>query len=540
LISDGLTLGAGGATFDFPAGMFQWTQGDIVGGTLTNAGTITTVDGAYVKAFLNGTLNNAGTFIQAGDSSTNLQFISSTINNSGTILQTGSEALFLSSDTALNNEAGGLIDLQSDPGISSSMDSAIVNAGTFRKSAGISSIVSCPFNNAASAVIDVRSGTLTLAAGGTSSGGNFTFANGATLKLNFGGWTSNYTGTYTGSGNGTVQLSSPYGTLTVGSGGATFNFPAGMFQWTDGTINGGPLTNTGTITLPGTGFPNLSTTVNNAGTIVETGSYSLYLSNGTVNNLAGGLYDLQSDAGMYANGGGGQVNNFGTFQKSGGTGTSDLWPGVAFTNNNQVLARQGTLRFSNYTQTAGDTRLQGGALASSTVDPLSFVGGYLDGSGDVFADVVNAGTVSPGGDGVAGQLTIHGNYTQTAAGTLQIDIGGYGQGTTYDLLAVTGQATLDGTLNVRLINAFMPNNGDPFQVLKFGSRSGDFATENLDEGNGLTFVPVYDATSLTLVAQTSGSTAVPPLVLKLALGTALSEPISQFGFDADPSHLTSY
>ena len=81
---------------------------------------------------------------------------------------------------------------------------------------------------------------------------------------------------------------------------------------------------------------------------------------------------------------------------------------------------------------------------------------------------------------------IRGNYTQTARGTLNIEIGGTMPGTGYDQLVVTGQVTLDGTLNVSLLGGFAPNIDDAFRVLLFGSGSGDFATKNgLDLGNGI-------------------------------------------------------
>ena len=51
-------------------------------------------------------------------------------------------------------------------------------------------------------------------------------------------------------------------------------------------------------------------------------------------------------------------------------------------------------------------------------------------------------------------------------------------GTQYDQLRVGGSATLDGTLNVSLANGFTPADLDSFQVLTFGSRSGDFAVKN--------------------------------------------------------------
>jgi hypothetical protein len=53
-----------------------------------------------------------------------------------------------------------------------------------------------------------------------------------------------------------------------------------------------------------------------------------------------------------------------------------------------------------------------------------------------------------------GILTIVGDYTQTSGGVLVVEIGGLNPGTDFDQLNITGQATLDGTLTVNLINGF--------------------------------------------------------------------------------------
>jgi hypothetical protein len=51
-----------------------------------------------------------------------------------------------------------------------------------------------------------------------------------------------------------------------------------------------------------------------------------------------------------------------------------------------------------------------------------------------------------------------------------------------------------------LINGFVPNPGDSFQIMTFGSRNGTFSTINgLDIGGGHSFQVNLTATSLTLV-----------------------------------------
>ena len=79
-----------------------------------------------------------------------------------------------------------------------------------------------------------------------------------------------------------------------------------------------------------------------------------------------------------------------------------------------------------------------------------------------------------------------------------INIGGTAT-SQFGRLTVSGATTLDGTLNLALVNGFSPAIGNSFQVMTFGSRTGQFATINGTAlGNGKQFSPAYSATSLTL------------------------------------------
>ena len=75
-----------------------------------------------------------------------------------------------------------------------------------------------------------------------------------------------------------------------------------------------------------------------------------------------------------------------------------------------------------------------------------------------------------------GALTISGNYAQSAGGSLFLEIGGLTAGTEFDRLLIGGSATLAGTLNLSLVNGFVPNLGATFPVLTFASRTGTFTT----------------------------------------------------------------
>ena len=66
-------------------------------------------------------------------------------------------------------------------------------------------------------------------------------------------------------------------------------------------------------------------------------------------------------------------------------------------------------------------------------------------------------------------------------------------------MAVTGAASLAGTLEINLTGGFDPAVGETFTVMTFGSRSGDFtAMTGLDIGGGKVLQPTFEATSLVL------------------------------------------
>src|SRR5262249_43610959 len=156
--------------------------------------------------------------------------------------------------------------------------------------------------------------------GGTDTGGNFTAGAGAALK--FSGAGRSATGSFVGSGLGSVQLNT---NLAVGAAGATFNFTGNLFQWAGGSIDGGSkgLINAGTITITGNAC-SLIGILNNAGTITQTGGDLQVFNDGghgaVLTNLAGGLYEFLSGGGI-VNGPGDNgtphlVKNLGVIRKS--------------------------------------------------------------------------------------------------------------------------------------------------------------------------------------------------------------------------------
>ncbi len=131
---------------------------------------------------------------------------------------------------------------------------------------------------------------------------------------------------------------------------------------------------------------------------------------------------------------------------------------------------------SNAAGGSGTLRVQSGGTVMA---PMVRVGasGTLAGNGTVQAQVNSAGTTAPGTSaGPIGQLSVQGAYTQTSSGTLRIDIGGTAPGTQHDVLAVTGAASVGGTLVVNLVNAFTPTGGATFTILTASSVTGTFSS----------------------------------------------------------------
>ncbi len=104
-------------------------------------------------------------------------------------------------------------------------------------------------------------------------------------------------------------------------------------------------------------------------------------------------------------------------------------------------------------------------------------GGTISGDGTVGGNLSNHAVLAPGNS--PGILSVDGNYTQSAGGTLEIELASNGgvAGTDHDRLAVTLAASLDGTLDLQLDGGYTPTIGDSFVgIVTAGALSGKFAT----------------------------------------------------------------
>ncbi len=361
----------------------------------------------------------------------------------------------------------------------------------------------------ASAVTGGGSGILNLA--GTSS-----FSGTSTLTLD--GITLNNTG----------DLVFSSGSFVVGGvAGALFNNPGQMEVRGDLDIldgGGGRLVNAGTLQKnAGAADSLVSLPLSNSGAVrIDTGSLTLAggsNSSGQYVIAPGGLLQLTGAAphsitaaggGSGAVSGGGDLGisadaalllesdvpvsvaviNAGTLTKTGGSGAS-LFSAAVTQQRQRVVSASGTMAFSaGYTQTGGLTQLAGGDFSGD----FTLLGGLLSGEGILSGNLENlGGTVSPGAS--PGILAVGGDYIQGTDAVLSMEIGGFVPGNGFDHLAVSGAATLDGTLDLTQYGGFISNVGDRFEVMTYnGGLSGDFATITADGGfayNGLAGVSGY-------------------------------------------------
>jgi hypothetical protein len=176
----------------------------------------------------------------------------------------------------------------------------------------------------------------------------------------------------------------------------------------------------------------------------------------------------------------GQINEGGTIHvlKGGSlirnTSSETQSIGPKIENDGSISLQTGTMQVSGgLTQTSGSLQVLAGARLAGGVE---LEGGSLGGAGTLGGPVTNSGGIVSPGDS-PGVLTIEGEYSQTAAGTLEVDIQGTIAGTSYDQLAIGGAASLAGTLAIVTPAGFEPAPGDEFTVLTtIGARSGEFAT----------------------------------------------------------------
>ena len=506
----------------------------------------------------------------------------STLNLNGATTWTSGGISFEQNDGELNIGNGGTLNVAADNlamSVFSSLATTVLHVlpgGTLTRSAtGTGGAIGAPIDN--DGTVGATAGRLVLLAGTGLHDGEYSPTSPGTVVFSGTTYDLSTTGRLTGTGtlafaNGTVvvpplstALPSAYnpahtrfegGRLTLGSNGSTgdvvftTSFPgrsgsAHLDVLGSATMTAGAAFESGTTTLHGTttiglgGFPmrvNGNGTVNLAGdaTVASDGAFELS-GNGTVNVANGGTLDIATATFSASSGGSGGAINVaagGILRRT--TGTDGIFT-VPLLNQGTVSIDAGRLTLTNttFTQTAGVLDVKAGAELRGQATPTHAVilaGGTLRGGGTIRGESIDAGkatlsntggTVAPGAS--PGILTIEGDYTQGAGGTLQAEIEGVTAGSGYDRLVVVGTAALDGTLAIVNAPGFDPPIASTFAVVSATTRTGTFANLTGAQIPGKTYFAQYTATeALLTLTPAPANSAAPSIPATAVPGDALT------------------
>jgi hypothetical protein len=162
----------------------------------------------------------------------------------------------------------------------------------------------------------------------------------------------------------------------------------------------------------------------------------------------------------------------------------------------------------DYVQEAGSTRLLDGTstlTAGGAGATVHIREGSLRGLGTVQPVVtVDSGAIRPGLP--TGTLTVGGSPGSATVGSdamLGVDLGGTTPGS-FDTLALSGSASLGGTLRIETTGGFVPSAGQSFIVMTFPSRTGSFTTVKAPSIPGISFGVAYSSTAVTVNVTAAG------------------------------------
>jgi outer membrane autotransporter protein len=444
-----VTNNAGGVIQGTGANSFGIASGSTAPVTVFNAGLITGVNTGYGAGVGGSVTNEAGGVIQSTGANAQSAIGFGTTNGPLTII----------------NEAGGLI--QSNSTIHSAIG------------------------------IGTTNGLLTIINSGTISGlSGIGFGGGS------GSITNNATGSIIGRAGTGIGMTSVSSATILNAGTISSGLPlAGDTAHSAIVISGGTamIVNSGTITSAAANAINIEagttgSIINNAGAILSGGNGHSAILGGTGQidvlnagimnggvNLGSGVSTLTLLTGGRINGTVNLGSNAGSNLVLDGSGSEAISQAVtdAITNPG-ALTKQGTGTWTLDEELSApvSTKVLAGVLIVNSTLNTSVLnveaGGTLAGSGIISGKVINAGTLSPGNS--PGIFTVNGDYTQSATGTLRIEVAGLAP-SEHDLLAVTGHASLAGTLQLIGLGGFTLHVGDQLTFLTAnGGVSGSFGT----------------------------------------------------------------
>ncbi len=289
-----------------------------------------------------------GCFVNRGSLSmpgTNRTIVQGTMINSNLITHTGPGDFGMHAAAYMYNATGSVFNLANDIRICHSTGGGawehFVNlpGSTFRKSGGAGvSQAEIPFD-IYGALIDIQSGTFHVGSSSASSNATYMVSSGAVLDFSPFYEPHYWSGTHVGTGLGRITINSNNIVLTGTP--VTFDFTSNLFHWSGGEIScgQGPLNNKGFLHLDGAGTKSIKGYMINSNRMQQTGTgnFDVYWLTSGFQNATGALYDIQGDGGVVD----GIFDNYGTFRKSGGSGTSIV--AGTFNNYGAIQVSSGTL-----------------------------------------------------------------------------------------------------------------------------------------------------------------------------------------------------
>ena len=424
--------------------------------------------------------NNGGTLSLQGGS---------TLAAGGTIAGNGSAAIFLSDATTSLSVAGDLIsgDGTGSASVTLRGGSSLTVGGLFSQSASIlnmdaaaTSFQSGSFTQDASSAVGMTNTATAVVNGSfTNNGGAINLQSGSTLAI------SGDLNQSVGSG-----ISLTDGNTFLHVGGNLTNGGASLTNGANLTVVGNYTQSDAILKLDGVGtsFQSGSFTQDASSLLSLTNSAAVVVDGPFVNS--GGIVTLQSSSNVTVDG----------FTINDGTTIVDVsaaWVNNGDVTNNGDLIINGSLDAGTnvYVQDQGVTTVSQGSTL--TAGEVMINAGLLTGTGTIAGSLVNSGTDDPG---ALDAQTILGDYTQTTGGVLDIELGENGR---FASLAISGDATLSGELDVSLYAGFDTQLNDRFPILTFepdGLTSGtNFIAYDFPTWNGLTFQEVIEPDEIDLV-----------------------------------------